>query len=79
LATLFLCIRDLAITIRPIVPSSADKLLEVMGIGPDARDQGALQQTDWYVNLAQSEYRLSAPTPIFPRLELPEDEEEAAA
>src|SRR6476469_5819148 len=78
LATLFLCIRDLAIAIRPIVPASADKLLDAMGIAPDARDQQALLDTNWYVNLAASGFRLAAPAPIFPRLELPEDEDEAA-
>ena len=78
LGTLFICIRDLAIAIRPIVPGSADRLMDEMGIPADARDQGALYQTNWYVDLARSEFRLGTPTPIFPRLELPEDEEEAA-
>jgi methionyl-tRNA synthetase len=78
LATLFLCIRGLAITIRPIVPMSADKLLDQMGIASDAREQAALYDIDWYVDLARSDFRLEAPTPIFPRLELDEDEEAAA-
>jgi methionyl-tRNA synthetase len=78
LATLFLCIRDLAIAIRPIVPASADKLLDLMGISSDARDHSALYDVDWYLNLARSGFRLEAPTPIFPRLEL-QDEPVAAA
>jgi methionyl-tRNA synthetase len=78
LATLFLCIRDLAIAIRPIVPESADKLLDLMGISSDARDQSALYDIHWYLNLARSGFRLNAPTAIFPRLEL-EEEPEAAA
>ena len=78
LATVFLCIRDLAIAIRPIVPASADKLLDQMGILHDARDYAALHDVDWYVSLAKSNFRLAAPNPIFPRLELPEDEEAAA-
>jgi methionyl-tRNA synthetase len=76
LGTLFLCIRDLAIAIRPIVPASADKLLDQMGIRSDARDQAALHDVNWYVDLARSDFRLAAPTPLFPRLEL--EEEEAA-
>jgi methionyl-tRNA synthetase len=76
LATLFICIRDLAIAIRPIVPASADKLLDQMGISINARDHAALYDVNWYVDLARSDFRLAAPTPIFPRLEL--EEEEAA-
>jgi methionyl-tRNA synthetase len=77
LATLFLCIRDLTIAIRPIVPASADRLLDAMGVPAGARDKTALFDTDWYVRLAGSDYRVTAPTPIFPRLELPEEEEAA--
>ena len=32
----------------------------------------------WYSPLAESDFRLEQPTPLFPRLELPEDEEAAA-
>jgi methionyl-tRNA synthetase len=78
LATLFLCIRDLAIAIRPIVPASADRLLSAMGIPEDARDAAALSDTSWYDRLAGSGFRLLPPSPIFPRLELPEEEEAAA-
>src|SRR5438874_1733289 len=78
LATMFLCIRDLAIAIRPIVPSSANKLLDLMGISEDARDYDALHDVNWYLRLAQSDFRLSAPSPLFPRLELEEEPETAA-
>ena len=77
LATLFVCIRDLAIAIRPIVPASADKLMDTMGIPSDARDYQALGDPHWYVELARSDFRLSAPAPLFPRLELDEAEEAA--
>ena len=70
LGTLFICIRDLAIAIRPIVPKSADALLDQMGIAISARDSEALNDPDWYLELARSPFRLSQPTPIFPRLEL---------
>ena len=78
LATLFQCIRDLAIAIRPIVPSSADRLLDAMGINSDARELAALDEGSWYIELANSGFVLAAPTPIFPRLELPHEEETAA-
>ena len=74
LATLFLCIRDLAIAIRPVIPQSADKLLEQMGIEPGARDHEALYNVEWYRDLAKSGFKLEQPQPLFPRLELAEDE-----
>jgi len=77
LATLFLCIRDLAVAIRPIIPASADKLLDVMGIPTDERDQRALSDAEWYLRLASSGFQLAQPTPLFPRLELEEAEEAA--
>ena len=78
LATLFICIRDLTIAIRPVIPASADKLLDSMGIPERERDHNALLDVEWYLRLVGSGFQLSQPTPLFPRLELPEDEEEAA-
>jgi methionyl-tRNA synthetase len=74
LATLFLCIRDLAIAIRPVIPESADRLLTMMGIPDSERDFDALNDVEWYVTLARSGFQLAAPMPIFPRLELPDEE-----
>lgn len=71
LATLFVCIRDLAIAIRPIIPASADKLLDTMGVPSDEREYTNLADVYWYHRLA------GKPQPIFPRLSL-DDEEEAA-
>ena len=78
LATLFLCVRDLAIAIRPIVPNSAETLLDQMGIPAADRDAAALADAGWYIRLAQSGFRLSQPTPVFPRLEMGDGAEEAA-
>ena len=78
LATLFLCIRDLAIAIRPIIPASSDKLLDAMGVATDERDQSALEDVDWYRRLTSTQFRLDQPIPLFPRIE-PQEEEEAAA
>ncbi|MFS0736292.1 methionine--tRNA ligase [Sphingomonas sp. 1P06PA] len=72
LATLFACIRDLAIAISPVVPASAIKLLDAMGIPVDERDLTALADPDWYSRLAASGFVLAPPVPIFPRLELNE-------
>src|SRR5438309_4340102 len=54
LGTLFLCIRDLAIAIRPITPQAADKLLDSMGILKTERDQAALEDDQWDLPLARS-------------------------
>ena len=74
LATLFVCIRDLAIAIRPIVPTSADRLLDQMGIPAEERDFAALADTDWYERLRASGFTLAQPVGVFPRLDMPADE-----
>jgi len=64
LRTLLLAIRDLAIAIRPIIPASADKLLDMLGA--DGRTYADLADRSW-IDSAE----LQPPSPIFPRLELP--------
>ena len=71
LGTLYLAIRDLTVAIAPIIPASAARLLDAMGEG-DVSVAG-LGARDWYARLAASGFRLAAPVPIFPRLELPQD------
>jgi methionyl-tRNA synthetase len=78
LAILFLQIRDLAIAIQPIIPASANALLDQMGVPVDERDFASLYENTlapygWYDRLRETNFRLAAPTPIFPRLEMPED------
>jgi len=73
LATLYICIAILAVAIRPVIPASADKLLDSMGVDPQLRTFEAIQG-HWYSPLAESGFRLAAPQPLFPRLELPEEE-----
>jgi methionyl-tRNA synthetase len=73
LATLYICIVILAVAIRPVIPASADKLLDSMGVDPQLRTFEAIQG-HWYSPLAESGFRLEAPQPLFPRLELPEEE-----
>jgi methionyl-tRNA synthetase len=77
LATLYICIAVLAAGIRPIIPESSDRLLGSMGVAVEIRTfKDILSQ--WYTPLAQSGFRLEQPTPLFPRLELPQDEDAAA-
>jgi methionyl-tRNA synthetase len=73
LATLCEAIVDLAIAIAPVVPRSAAKLLDQMGVPASARDFTILADTGRYARLAAAGFALEAPTPIFPRLELPEE------
>jgi methionyl-tRNA synthetase len=73
LTTLFRCVRNLALAVRPVVPASADKLLDQLGIAPDARTFAAYDRADWFSELVSSGFRVGQPTGVFPRLELPED------
>jgi methionyl-tRNA synthetase len=71
LATLYEAIADLAIAIQPIIPASAAKLLDAMGIPEGERDYAALDDEGRYERLAGSGFILPMPSPIFPRLEAP--------
>jgi methionyl-tRNA synthetase len=74
LATLYICIAQLAVAIAPIVPDSAAKLLDAMGIAPELRTYAAIG-SHWYSPLAESGFRLAQPQGLFPRLELPVTDE----
>lgn len=77
LQTLFMAIRDLAIAIQPVVPEKAKALLDQIGIPEDERSYANLADTEWYTRLVESGFTVGKPTPIFPRLELPEEESAA--
>ena len=52
LATLYICIAVLGVAIRPVIPGSADKLLDAMGVEPQLRNsKGILGH--WYSPLAE--------------------------
>jgi methionyl-tRNA synthetase len=70
LYTLFIALRELAIAIQPVIPASAGKLLDQIGIPVNERSFAALTDPDWYSRLVASGFRLDQPTPIFPRLEM---------
>jgi len=73
LGTLFICIAQLAIAALPVIPASATKLLDQMGIPDDVRNF-ANAGSDWYSMLAASGFRIGQPQGLFPRLELPAEE-----
>lgn len=74
LATLYICIAQLAVAIAPVVPQSAERLLDAMGIAPPLRSFMAIGG-HWYSPLAENGFRLEQPVPLFPRLELPQEAE----
>ena len=71
LETLLRAMRALAIAVQPIIPTSAGKLLDQLGIEPHGRDFAALNDQDYYARLAGANTVIAPPSPIFPRLELP--------
>lgn len=78
LLTLFMAIRDLAIAILPVVPSTAHAVLDQLGIPREERGYGALQDANWYLARATIGERIAAPVAAFPRLDLPVDAAEPA-
>lgn len=70
LGTLVRAIRDLAILVWPVIPTSAGRVLDQLG--QDTRDHGALADSDWYSRAADAGFRIAPPAPIFPRLALEE-------
>jgi methionyl-tRNA synthetase len=73
LATLYVAIGQLAIAISPVIPASAEALLDQMGVPAAMRTYEGLAQ-DWYAILLASGFTLSPPKPLFPRLEIPTEE-----
>lgn len=73
LATLYICIAQLAVAIQPVIPGSTQRLLDAMGIDADLRTYEGIR-SHWYSPLAEGGFTLEKPTPLFPRLELPEEE-----
>lgn len=72
LGTLVRAIRDLAITIVPVVPASANALLELLNQAGQGHD--ALGDHGWYEEARSAGFRIAQPTPIFPRLTIAETE-----
>jgi methionyl-tRNA synthetase len=70
LAELVQGIRHLALVIQPIIPESAAKLLDQLGIPADERSFKAIDDATWYERLRASGHRIAPPSPIFPRLDI---------
>lgn len=70
LATLYICIAQLAVAVLPVMPGSMTRLLDAMGVAPDLRSLDGIG-SHWYSPLLESDFRLAKPEGIFPRLELP--------
>jgi len=73
LGTLFVCIARLAVGVLPVIPASAGALLDQMGIDPGLRQYDQINGP-WYDRLLGTGFRVSQPTPLFPRLEIPSEE-----
>lgn len=75
LATLYICIAQLAVAIAPVIPASAAKLLDALGIPEGNRTLSGIRE-HWYSPLAEGGFRLAQPVPLFPRLEMPAEDAE---
>lgn len=74
LMTLFRQVRALAIAVLPVVPESAGRLLDQLGVPADERNFAALSDDSWFDRLVAAGFILEQPQGVFPRLELPEEE-----
>lgn len=72
LATLYVCIAELAVAVSAVMPAAMGKLLGTMGVPEDLHTFEGIRST-WYSPLAESHFRLEQPVGLFPRLELPEE------
>jgi methionyl-tRNA synthetase len=71
LETLLRAIRSLAIAVQPIIPVSANVMLDQLGVSANDRDYRALGDESYYTQLVAEGFIIAPPTPIFPRLEPP--------
>lgn len=69
LATLYICIAQLTVAISPVIPASADALLDQMGVAPELRTFAGIA-SHWYSPLAEGGFQLAQPKGLFPRLEI---------
>jgi methionyl-tRNA synthetase len=72
LATLVINIAQLAVAILPVIPESAAKVLDMIGVPPENRTFKGIGE-HWYSPLVEQHLTIAPPSPLFPRLELPEE------
>ncbi|NQZ48161.1 MAG: methionine--tRNA ligase [Erythrobacter sp.] len=75
LQTLLRALGYLGVAIQPVVPEKAALLLDQLGIADNARSFASFDEPAWFDGLVTSGFTIAKPTPIFPRLELPETED----
>ncbi|WP_341208916.1 methionine--tRNA ligase [uncultured Sphingomonas sp.] len=75
LGMLVRAIRMLAITILPVVPAGARRVLDLLGV--EDRSHAAIDDDGWYARQVAAGFVLATPTPAFPRLEMPAEAEPA--
>lgn len=71
LRTLVRAIRILAIAIFPVIPNGAAAILDQLGVAPEERDHAGIDDDSWYARRVAEGSPVAAPTPVFPRLEMP--------
>ncbi|WP_353230096.1 methionine--tRNA ligase [Novosphingobium sp.] len=74
LYTLFMAIRDLTIAIAPVVPATAAKVLDQLGLPVEQRSITDLGRADWYMARVATGERLGTPVAAFPRIDLAPEE-----
>ncbi len=79
LLNLFKQVRALAIAVRPVVPASADRLLDQLDVPMEERDYAALKDAEWFSRRVNSGIALDKPEGVFPRLDMPETSEPTGA
>ena len=71
LLTLVQAIRDLALAIQPVVPAKAAAVLDMLNV---TERKHASFDDAWFERQLIEGHQIAPPTPVFPRLELPEPE-----
>ena len=74
LMVLLRCLQMLAIAVRPVIPTSADRLLDQIGTPGDRRAFDDIADESWFDALVADGHRIDEPRALFPRLELVEPE-----
>lgn len=79
LMTLLDAVRMLATAISPVVPDSATKLLDALGVTADDRTWSAIGDDGAWGRVVASGHTIAAPVPLFPRIDLDASEQVATA
>ena len=75
LQTLFIALRDLAVAIQPVIPGKASAVLDQLGVPDIGKECDAFANDGWFESLVATGHQIDKPRPLFPRLEMPNDEQ----